>query len=273
MLMKKTILITGASSGIGKVAAKHFASKGWQVAATLRQPEKETELSTLPGIKLYSLDVTHEDSIQAAMAAALHDFGRIDVVVNNAGFGADGVFEAMNDAFIQRQFETNVFGLMRVTRAAIKLMREQGGGTIVQIASVGGQVAFPLYSIYHATKWAVEGFTESLQFELSPLNIRVKIIEPGAIKTEFYGTSRAMVKPSDTGVYDAFVEKCERINQAAGATGADPMVVAKTIFRAVTDGSSRLRYPVAYPANVLLPLKRFLPAWLYFWFVRSNYKV
>ncbi len=271
--MKQTVFITGASSGIGKSAAKYFSSQGWQVAATLRQPEKETELAKLPGVKLYPLDVTRDETVHAALAAARRDFGRIDVVVNNAGFGADGVFEAMDDAFIQRQFETNVFGLMRVTRAAIKLMREQGGGTIVQIASVGGQVAFPLYSIYHATKWAVEGFTESIQFELAPLNIRVKIIEPGAIKTEFYGTSRAMVKPTDTRVYDAFVEKCERVNQSAGATGADPIVVAKTIFHAATDGSAKLRYPIAYPANVLLPLKRFLPAWLYFWFVRANYKI
>jgi NAD(P)-dependent dehydrogenase (short-subunit alcohol dehydrogenase family) len=269
----KTVVITGSSSGIGKAAALYFQKQGWQVAATMRAPEKETELNQLPNVKLYALDVTHAGSVAQAFSAIQHDFGRLDVVVNNAGFGADGVFEAMNDEFIQKQFDTNVFGLMRVTREAIKVMREQNGGTIVQIASVGGRVAFPLYSIYHGTKWAVEGFTESLQYEVKDFNIKLKLIEPGAIKTEFYGRSRAFTKPDYTTAYDAFVKKCETVSMDAGAKGASAEAVAKIIFKAANDASSRMRYPIAYPANVLLPLKRWMPERLFFWAVRQSYKI
>jgi NAD(P)-dependent dehydrogenase (short-subunit alcohol dehydrogenase family) len=271
--MKKTVLITGSSTGIGKAAALYFQQHGWHVAATMRSPEKETELNKLPNINLYSLDVTKTESIHQALENAKKDFGKIDVVVNNAGFGADGVFEAMNDEFIQKQFDTNVFGLMRVTREAVKIMREQKGGTIVQIASVGGRVAFPLYSIYHGTKWAVEGFTESLQYEVAPFNINLKLIEPGAIKTDFYGRSRAFTKPDYTNEYDSFVKKCEGVSMDAGEKGASPEAVAKVIFKAANDQSTKMRYPIAYPANVLLPLKRLLPERLFFWAVRSSYKI
>jgi len=270
-VMNKTVLITGTSSGIGKVAAKYFAERGWNVAATMRTPEKETELGALANVRLYALDVTRPESIDQALTAARADFGRIDAVVNNAGFGADGVFEAMTDEFIERQFDTNVFGLMRVTRAAIRMMREQGGGTIVQISSTAGRVTFPLYSIYHASKWAVEGFTESLQFEVARHNIRLKIVEPGAIRTEFYGTSRAFTKPDYTDAYDEFVARCEKVAMTAGARGADPIVVAKDIYAACTDGSSRLRYPSAFPAGTLIALRRMLPERWFFALIRRIY--
>ena len=149
--MKKSVLITGTSSGIGLAAVHAFSQDGWQVAATMRDPAKGQALAQLPNVKVLALDVTQPDTIHTALTAAQQEFGRLDVVVNNAGYGLDGVFEAMDDAVIQQQFDTNVFGLMRVTREAIKIMRPQGGGTIVQVASMGGRLAFPLYSIYHAT--------------------------------------------------------------------------------------------------------------------------
>jgi short-subunit dehydrogenase len=269
----KTVLITGSSSGIGKAAALYFAEKGWHVAATMRNPEKENELQKHTNIKLFALDVTQEESVKQALNLVKQTLGKIDVVVNNAGFGADGVFEAMDDAFIQKQFDTNVFGLMRVTREAIKIMREQKSGIIVQIASVGGRVAFPLYSIYHGTKWAVEGFTESLQYEVKDFNIRLKLVEPGAIKTDFYGRSRAFSKPTYTNAYDSFVQKCEAVSMEAGNKGASAESVAKVIFKAANDYSFKMRYPVAYPANVLLPLKRILPERLFFWAVKQSYKI
>ena len=258
--MKKTILITGASTGIGRETVLYFAEKDWNVAATMRTPAKETELQKNPSIELYELDVTKNETIE-------------DVVVNNAGFGADGVFESMSDEFIESQFNTNVFGLMRVTREAVKLMREQNGGKIIQIASVGGRVAFPLYSIYHATKWAVEGFTESLQYEVDQFNIQLKIIEPGAIKTDFYGRSRAFSTPDYTDAYNNFVEKCEKVSQDAGDKGADSIEVAKTIFKAANSNSNKMRYPIAYPANVLLPAKRLLPETAFYSLVKSSYKI
>lgn len=271
--MKKTVLITGTSSGIGKLTAKYFAEQGWNVAATMRTPARETELQALANLRLYTLDVTSPESITNAMNAAKADFGRIDAVVNNAGFGADGVFEAMSDEFIAAQFDTNVFGLMRMTREAIRLMREQGGGTIVQVSSLAGRITLPLFSIYNASKWAVEGLSESLQFELTDHNIRMKIVEPGAIKTEFYDGSRAFTKPDYTDSYDSFVATCEKVRASAGADGADPIVVAKAIFRACTDGSNKLRYPVAYPTGPMLLLRKLLPESWFFGVIRKFYKL
>lgn len=269
----KTVLITGAGSGIGKAAAQAFAAAGWQVAATLRQPDREQELRSLPNLRLYPLDVTDAASVEAAFAQAQADFGRIDAVVNNAGYGVDGVFEAMSDEVIRRQFDTNVFGLMRVTRAAIRLMRAQRGGTIIQIASMGGRLAFPLYSIYHGTKWAVEGFSEALHYELKPFGIRVKIVEPGAIKTDFYGRSREFVKPADTTDYDGFIAKVEKVSQEAGAKGEPAEKVAQAILRAAEDGSGRLRYPVGAPAPLLLALRKLIPDRWLFALVRASYRL
>lgn len=271
--MAKTVLITGASSGIGRSAAILFSQKGWNVAATMRKPETEQELNKLPGIKLYKLDVTDAAVISAAFEAAERDLGPIDVVVNNAGYGVDGVFEAMSDEVIQNQFDTNVFGLMRVTREAIGRMRTRRSGTIIQISSVGGRITFPLYSIYHGTKWAVEGFTESLHYELRQFGIKVRLVEPGAIKTDFYGRSRQLVKPNFTAEYDGLVDKCETLSMETGSKGAAPELVAQTIFKAATHGGWKLRFPVAYPANVLLPLRRLLPNNWFFALVRSSYKI
>jgi NAD(P)-dependent dehydrogenase (short-subunit alcohol dehydrogenase family) len=144
--MTSTLLITGSSSGIGKMTALHFARQGWNVAATMRDPNKSAEdFAEFPNVRLYALDVTDNQSIQEAIAAAIQDFGSINVLVNNAGFGTDGVFEAMDDEVIARQFDTNVFGLMRVTRAIIPHFRSQKNGIIIQIASMGGRLAFPLF--------------------------------------------------------------------------------------------------------------------------------
>lgn len=271
--MNKTVLITGASTGIGRAAAEYFAQQGWNVAATMRSPEKETELNRLPNLRLYRLDVTNNASIEAALQGAIADFGSLDAVVNNAGFGADGVFEAMGDDLIQRQFDTNVFGLMRVTRAVIPYFRQRKAGTLIQVASMGGRLAFPLYSIYHGTKWAVEGFSESLAYELRPFNIKVRLIEPGAIKTDFYTRSRVFVKPSDTTDYDAFVAQCDKVSMETGDKGESPAKVAAAIFKAASDTGWKLRYPVGAPAPMLLRLRKTLPDSWWFGIVRSSYKI
>jgi short-subunit dehydrogenase len=270
----KTVLITGTSSGIGKAAARYFSENGWNVAATMRTPSKDQEVATFTNTKVYALDVTDNATIDGAIAQAHKDFGQIDAVVNNAGYGVDGVFEAMSDDVIERQFDTNVFGLMRVTRAMITYFRTHKiAGNIVQVASMGGQIAFPLYSIYHGTKWAVEGFSESLHYELKPLGIQVKIVEPGATKTEFYGVSREMIKPTQTQDYDEFVAKCEKVSMEAGEKGEDASVIAKTIFKAANDKSPKMRYAVGSPAPLLLTLRKLLPASLWFSMIRSSYKI
>lgn len=270
--MKKTILITGSSTGIGKAIALYFAEKQWNVAATMRNPANEKELTKFPNVKLYQLDVTNTQSIDNAIEQSIKDFGKIDVLVNNAGYGLDGVFEAMNDEMIKTQFETNVFGLMRVTRAIIPHFRKNRAGTIIQIASVGGRVTFPLFSIYHSTKFAVEGFSESIQHELKPFNIKIKIIEPGAIKTDFYGRSRVNADLKDLIEYEAYAKNIEKVSQKFGEKGISPMVVAKTVFKAATTTSWKLRYPIGYPAPMLVLIKRFIPDTWYFALVRAMMK-
>jgi NAD(P)-dependent dehydrogenase (short-subunit alcohol dehydrogenase family) len=272
-IMKKTILITGTSSGIGRATAIHFAKMGWQVAATMRNPQQEKDLQKISGIQLYALDVNDSTSVENTVQKVIVDFGKLDVLVNNAGYGADGVFEAMTDDVIKRQFETNVFGLMRMTRAVIPHMRNNRNGTIIQISSVGGRTTFPLYSIYHGTKWAVEGFTESLHYELRDFGIKLRLIEPGAIKTEFYGRSREEITANSANDYSAFVDKCNKLSMETGGKGVPPEKVARVIFKAAVSGSNRLRYSVAYPAWLVLPLRRLLPDSWNFMFVRMNYKI
>lgn len=257
--MERVVLVTGSSSGIGRATVAAFSAAGWRVVATLRRPDAAPELAELAGVQVVPLDVASIESVEQAIAAAVATHGRLDVVVNNAGFAVDGVFEGMTDDVIRRQFDTNVFGLMRVTRAAIPWFRRQGSGTFVQISSMGGRVTFPLYSVYHATKWAVEGFSESLAYELRPFNIRVRIVEPGAIRTDFYGRSRERVPADGLPDYAALVARCEAVSIAGGMAGADPAVVARTILRAATDRGWRLRYPVAAPAPLMLALRRWLP--------------
>jgi NAD(P)-dependent dehydrogenase (short-subunit alcohol dehydrogenase family) len=270
----RAILVTGASSGIGRATVRTFSAAGWQVAATMRRPADGHDLASLAGVRVLPLDVTSTESVEAAVAAVHEACGRLDAVVNNAGYGVDGVFESMDDELIRRQFETNVFGLMRVTRAVLPLLRQQQGGTIVQVSSMGGRVTFPLYSIYHGTKWAVEGFCESLALELRPFGIRVRLVEPGKIKTDFYARSRERSAPPAHGGYHDFVARCEAISLAGGeAAGASPAVVAETILRAVTDRGWRLRYPVAPPAPLLVRLRSILPEAWFLRLIRRHYGI
>jgi NAD(P)-dependent dehydrogenase (short-subunit alcohol dehydrogenase family) len=273
MAMKKTVLITGTSSGIGKATVLEFAKIGWNVIATQRNPESETDFNKYSNVKMYSLDVTDLESVKQAFAQAQKDFGKIDVVVNNAGYGVDGAFEAMSDEVIEKQFNTNVFGLMRVTREAIKCMRPGGGGTIIQISSMGGKITFPLYSIYHATKFAVEGFTESLHYELAQFNIKMKLIEPGPIVTDFYGRSRQFIKPADTNQYDGFIKKFNDAAEKVMKDAEGPEVVAKMILKSSTDNSNQMRYAVGKPGPMLLKLRKLLSDKLYFLMVRKSYNL
>ena len=269
-----TVLVTGASSGIGRATVAACVAWGWQVAATMRRPEDAGDLASLSGVIVLPLDVTSTESVESAVATVVARFGRLDAVVNNAGYAVDGVFEGADDATILRQFETNVFGLMRVTRAAIPVMRRQGSGTLVQVSSMGGRVTFPLYSIYHATKWAVEGFSESLAFELRPFGIRMRLVEPGAIRTDFYGRSREPIAAPAGAGYDDLAKRCEGISLSGGRDGScGPEVVAGTIVRAIADRGWRLRYPVAPPAPMLMALRKLLPETWFLRLIRRRYGI
>jgi NAD(P)-dependent dehydrogenase (short-subunit alcohol dehydrogenase family) len=276
--MTKTVLITGASSGIGRATALYFQKRGWNVAATMRSPEqvlskeagRANSLTNLDRLAFFKLDVTDSDSIKATVAEAIEKFGVIDVLVNNAGYGMLGAFETSTPEQIQRQFNTNVFGLMETTRAVLPHFRDRQSGVIVNVASIGGRVAFPLYSLYHSTKWAVEGFSESLQHELLAFNIRVKIIEPGPIKTDFYDRSAERTSNPDFPEYDALSDRVlTKLNQI-GTTGASPDVVAKTIYGASTDKSWKLRYPADPLAKQLLLARKLLPDFLFTKLIRQT---
>ena len=267
--MTQTVLITGSSTGIGKAAAKLFAQRGWNVVATMRTPDKEAELTASDRLMLARLDVTDPTSIQAAIDDAAARFGKIDALVNNAGYGLYGTFESMQPEQVRRQFDTNVFGLMEVSRRIIPHFRQHKAGTLINVASMGGRLTFPLYSVYHATKWAVDGFTESLAFELSPLGIRVRLIEPGAIKTDFYTRSGEFVHDRALGEYNAFVDKVKRKYDRVATRGARPELVAAAIFKAATDGSRRLRYVVGQDARGLLLTRRLVPDTMFRSMIRS----
>ncbi len=260
--MDKVVLVTGASSGIGLHTAKLFQAKGWKVAATMRSLEKAGDLSNIVDVECFRLDVTDVASIKSAITAAIDRFGRIDVVVNNAGYGLFGVFEAASSEQIDRQFDTNVFGMMNVCRELLPYFREQKRGHIVNVASLVGRVALPVTSLYAASKWAVEGFSEALQYEVAPFNIRIKLIEPGPIKTEFYNESLDVGHDDDISDYDAFVQKAMHNMRNADHGAPDGEVVAQTIYNAVADGSKRLRYSVN--TKGMLILRKFLPDSLFF---------
>lgn len=259
-MSNQTILITGASSGIGKETAKLFQSKGWNVVATMRNPDAETELSALDNVLVTRLDVTDSESIKAAVAAAEEKFGKIDVLLNNAGYGAYGPLEAFPMENIKRQFDTNVIGLLETTKGVLPHMRGNKSGTIVNISSIGGKMTFPLGSLYHGTKFAVEGISESLHFELEGAGIKVKIVEPGMIRTDFAGRSFDFTNDESMTEYQETVQKLFGVWQSPemAEAGSDPIVVAEVIWTAVTDGSNTLRYTAGDDAKELIANRKSL---------------
>ena len=172
--MNKTILITGCSTGIGRMTAKYFQEKGWNVVATVRsKPEEDKELNALDNVLVTTLDVTKEDTIKEAVVKTIDKFGKIDVLLNNAGYGSYGILEATPEHAISMQFDVNVIGTLLVSKNVIPYMRKAGEGTIINISSMGGKITFPLGTLYHGSKFAVEGMSEALSFELEPLKLLI----------------------------------------------------------------------------------------------------
>jgi NAD(P)-dependent dehydrogenase (short-subunit alcohol dehydrogenase family) len=247
-----TILITGASSGIGRASALRFQSEGWNVIATMRDPTAGADLAALDNVHVTRLDVTDAGSIAAAVADGLSRFGRIDVLLNNAGYGAYGPLEAFSTERIRRQFDTNVIGLLEVTKAVLPHMRANRAGTIVNISSIGGQITFPLGTLYHGTKFAVEGLSEALHYELDPLGIRVRIVQPGMIRTDFGGRSFDFAMDETLADYAPTTEAMGRLFGKLAKNPSAPEVVAEVIWHAVNDTSDRLRFRAGPDAHALL---------------------
>ncbi|MCY1136503.1 SDR family oxidoreductase [Actinoplanes sp. Pm04-4] len=254
--MTQTVLITGTSSGLGRATAELFQAKGWNVVATMRRPEAETELTRLDNTLVTRLDVEDPASITAAVQAGLDRFGRLDALVNNAGYGAYGPLESTPMAKIRRQFEVNVFGLLATTQAVLPHFRSQRAGVIVNISSIGGRMAFPLGTLYHGAKFAVEGLSESLAYELAPFGVRVKIVEPGGIRTDFGGRSLDFSNDPPIADYQPTVGKVLDVLGPLTAEGSEPSAIAETVFAAVTDESGRLRHEAGADAVQMLDSRR-----------------
>jgi NAD(P)-dependent dehydrogenase (short-subunit alcohol dehydrogenase family) len=253
--MRKTILITGASSGIGKATAIHFQQKGWNVVATMRNPEKGGELIALENVHLERLDVLDVQSIENAIQKGIQRFGKIDALVNNAGYGAYGPLETFPRENIIRQFNTNVIGLIDTTRAIIPHFREKKDGVIVNISSIGGQMTFALGSLYHGTKFAVEGISESLHYEMAELGVKVKIVEPGFIATDFGGRSFDF-QAGNVADYQRIIGALMKQWQNPNNVVSPASLVAEVIYHAVTDGTDQLRYRAGDDANFLLDTRK-----------------
>jgi len=254
--MNKTILITGTSSGLGRATAKLFHARGWNVIATMRAPEREPELTVLERALVTRLDVADLPSIRAAVAAGLDRFGRIDALVNNAGYGAYGPLEATPFDKIRRQFDVNVLGLLATTQAILPHFRANKSGTIVNISSIGGRMTFPLGTLYHGTKFAVEGLSEALHYELAPLGVRVKILEPGGMQTDFGGRSFDFSNDPALSEYQPLVQAVLGGLGPMMANGSPPELIAEAIYTATTDGTDQLRYEAGPDAVQLLAARR-----------------
>lgn len=238
--MNKTIFITGASSGLGKASALLFAKKGWNVIATMRKPENETELTKVENITLLPLDVTKLEQISEIVEKTLK-ISKVDVVFNNAGYGLAGPFEGATNEQITNQINTNLLGVMNVIQKFLPHFRENKSGTFITTTSIGGLVTLPFNSVYHATKWALEGFSESLAFELKEFGIKVKTISPGGIATDFAGRSLVLTQHN---AYDKQIEKVMSVfmdpERAKNYSTAEQ--IAEVVYTAATDGKSTLRY-------------------------------
>jgi NAD(P)-dependent dehydrogenase (short-subunit alcohol dehydrogenase family) len=249
----KTILITGTSSGIGRATAIRFQAAGWNVAATMRHPDRETELHKLSNLAIFPLDVTNRESINAAVTGTLDRFGGLDVLLNNAGYGLAGPLEAVDPIQLERQFATNVYGPVYTIQACLPHFRAQASGLIVNVSSIGGRLTLPFNSLYHGTKFALEGISESLALELAPHGIRVKIIEPGGVKTDFAGRSLEFMQKDGLHAYDGSIERAMAVftSPERGSAYSEASDIAEAIYTAATDGTNRLRYVAGKDAEAM----------------------
>jgi NAD(P)-dependent dehydrogenase (short-subunit alcohol dehydrogenase family) len=265
----RVVLITGCSSGIGRAAALHFAARGFQVYASMRRPEQAgAELraeAAARGLSLSTpaLDVTSDSSVQAAVSGLLTETGgRLDVLVNNAGYFFFGPVEETSADELRAQYETNVFGVQRVTRAVLPAMRARGEGAVVNVSSVAGRVVVPIAGAYHSSKWALEALTEALRYELAPFGVRVAIVEPGPFRTALHDKElRAAAGSAADSPYRPLVEEYLRRSQAMKRR--DPAAVVDTIWRAATHPRPKLRWPVGPTSFSGTLLRRLTPDAIY----------
>ncbi len=278
--ISKAVLITGCSSGIGRATAERLARSGWDVYATARRAEAISDLEEA-GCKILALDVTDEDSMQAAVKAVEAAAGAVGVLVNNAGYSQSGTIEEVPMEDVRRQFETNVFGLVRMTQLVLPKMREQRWGKIVNISSMGANFTFPGGGFYHATKHAVDALSDALRFEVKGFGIDAIIIQPGLIMTNFgeraVGEMESATGGSGNGPYAEFNAKLAAATKGvyeegpAAKLGGGPETVAKAIEKAITARRPKARYLVTPSAHLLINQKRLMPDRVWDAFMRTQF--
>lgn len=268
--MERIALVTGTSSGFGLLTAVKLARLGYRVIATMRDTGKRGTLmdaaardGVAPLVEVMRLDVTDSESIEGVVSDVLERYGTIDVLVNNAGFALGGFIEELTMDDWRMQMETNFFGLVAVTKAVLPAMRSRRSGTIVNIGSVSGRIGFPGYAPYAASKFAVEGFSESLRHEMAPMGVKVVIVEPGAYRTPIWSKGLAHIRTSADSPYGKRLQAVLKHSERAAAAAPDPQEVADLVGRLVLSSSPRLRYALGKGSRLTLWGKALLP-WKWF---------
>jgi len=270
--------VTGCSSGIGRATAERLAGRGWTVYATARRPQAIAEL-TESGCRVLQLDVNDEDSMRAAVAAVEAEHGAVGVLINNAGYSQSGAIETVGIDDVRRQFETNVFGLVRLTQLVLPAMRAQRWGKIVNVSSMGANFTFPGGGFYHATKYALEAISDALRFEVRGFGVDVVVIQPGIIRSGFSGAAVASIDDvvGEPGPYDGFNDRVASATTdvyekgALAKLGGDPDDVAKTIERAINARRPKIRYRVTPSARVLVTQRAVMTDGMWDAFLRTQF--
>jgi NAD(P)-dependent dehydrogenase (short-subunit alcohol dehydrogenase family) len=254
MSEKKVVLITGVSSGIGQAIAQLLAKRGFTVFGTSRNP---SGVAAMPGVEVLPLDVCLDESARACVDAVVKRAGKLDIVVNNAGYILRGAIEEATLDEAKAQFETNFFGVVRMVKTVLPIMRNQGSGQIINISSGVGLAAFPFVGFYSASKFALEGYTEALRHEVKPFHIKVSLVEPGFIKTELYhNMQRAAKEISD---YDLWQQRASKARDEYVEKALDPTLVAECVLRIIEKKAPGLRHTVGREVARAVRLRRFLP--------------
>jgi NAD(P)-dependent dehydrogenase (short-subunit alcohol dehydrogenase family) len=266
-------LVTGASSGIGEATAQRLHGLGYVVYGMARRMDRMTALAEL-GVRTLAVDVTDEQSTSAAVEQVVAEHGRVDVLVNNAGYGSYGALEDVPLSEARYQFEVNVFGLARLTQLVLPHMRRRGSGRIINVSSIGGKIYEPLGDWYHAAKFAVEGLSDSLRVELRPFGVDVVIIEPGAIRTEWGAISAQKLRQASIGTaYQEQAAMMAAVLESFSALASPPTVIADTIARAVTARRPRTRYVAGRGARTIITARQVLPDRAFDALITSGYRV
>jgi NAD(P)-dependent dehydrogenase (short-subunit alcohol dehydrogenase family) len=265
---QRVVLITGASSGVGQATAQLLSQSSYKVFGTGRNP---ATAQAVPGVEMLPLDVRADDSVRACVEAVVNRTGRLDVLINNAGYELAGAVEELSLEEARAQFETNFFGVIRMVDAVLPLMRRQKRGHIINVGSLSGLSAIPFLGVYSASKFALEGYTEALRHEVKPFNIHVSLTEAGFLKTPMM--NHRQIAANRLGEYDPWRQRALNAIRAHEEKGPGPNVVAETLLAIVSSKTPRLRYLIGGQAKTVARLRRFLPAGMYEYGVRRTFSI